>query len=139
MALVETNDPASALSIGHYKASVTYEDAGSGASTVVALAGFPLGVIPLACWVEITEVFADEADTAITVGDTGGGDYLVGSTTIGDAAVTKVLATAAGSGWMTKPEEDWATDGLAITFSATELGDLTAGALTVHILYHKPE
>lgn len=138
MALVETNDPASALSIGHYKASVTYEDAGTEAAASTALAGFPLGVVVLACWVEITEEFAGEADAAITVGDTADADYLIGSLSLDGVAPTKMAGTA-GSGVLPCLEADWDGDGLDITWAATDLGDLTAGALTVHILYHKPE
>jgi hypothetical protein len=139
LALVETNDPASALSIGHYKASVTYEDAATGASTAIALAGFPLGVVVLGCWLEITEAFAGEADVAVTVGDTSDGDYLITSFNLNAVAATKMADTTIGSGALPCTEADWDGDGLDITFAATELGDLTAGALTVHILYHKPE
>ena len=137
MALVEKINHASDEPWGHYQASVTYEDAATGASTAVALANFPLGVVVLCGWIEITEVFAGEADAAVTVGDTADADYLIASLTLDGDAVTKMTGTA-GSGALPSPEADWATDGLDITFSATELGDLTAGALTVHILYRKP-
>jgi hypothetical protein len=139
LALVETIDHASALSIGHYQASVTYEDAGTGASTAVALAGFPLGVLVLGGWLEITEAFAGEADASVTVGDTSDADYLISSFNLNAVAAIAVADTTIGSGALPCTEADWDGDGLDITFSATELGDLTAGALTVHILYHRPE
>lgn len=136
--MIETNDFASATSIGHYKARLTWEDAGSGASTAVALSGFPTGVVVLTGWLEIVTPFAGEADAAITVGDTADSDYLISSFNLNAVAATKMTGVA-GSGVLPSPEADWATAALAATFSATELDDLTAGELVVHILYHKPE
>lgn len=123
---------------GHYVATLTYEDAADGASTAVALDDFPLGVIVESGWIEIVTEFAGEADAAVTVGDTADGDYLCSSLSLDGVAPTK-MASATGSGALPAQEADWATDGLDVTFAATELGDLTAGELKVHILFKKPE
>jgi hypothetical protein len=115
-----------------------FSDLGSGASDAIDITGFPTNAIYLGTSVEIDTAFAGEADLAMQIGFTGGDtDALVGSTNL-NAVAAGWLAITAGVVHAGTFAADWVTDNLAILFTATELDDVTAGGLTVHIHYALP-
>jgi hypothetical protein len=117
---------------------VDFSDLGSGASDSIALTGFPTDVIIVARALEIVTAFAGEADLACSGGDTGDADGQFASITIHALAAGWVdIVPGAESG--ARYEGDYATDGGDLTFSATELDDVTAGALKYHIFYFTPK
>lgn len=122
---------------GHYTADIAFGALGSGASSVEALAGFPLGVWVFATELEILTAFTGEADLAVIVGDTGDPNGLCESVSL-DAVAAGTFLGISGAETMRRIEGDLSTDGLAATFTATELDDVSAGSLRVHIKYLRP-
>jgi len=120
-----------------FEFDVAFGDLGSGAADAIALSDFPTGVFVMAASVEILDAFAGEGDLAMTVGDTGDADGLMGSVNLdGVAAGTVLNAFGAEQGF--RYEADLGTAGLAAAFAATELDDVTAGSLRVRIYYATP-
>lgn len=120
--------------MGEYIATLGYTDAATGTSTTVALTGFPANVIVHGALLEIDTAFAGEADATAALGDAGDIDELW----------TAFNLNAVAAGWanvvqgaMTRFKFEAAYAPI-ITFAATELDDLTAGAMTVHIYYSVP-
>lgn len=117
-----------------YKQTVTTASTGSGASTAVAFSGFPTNVLILGAALEINTAFAGEADVAVTVGDTADADELIASFNL-DSVAAGWAGVTAGAAVLPHFEADYGTAGGDLTFTATELGDLTAGSLTLHVFY----
>lgn len=117
---------------------VLFSDLGSGATDAIDVVGWPTNAIYLGTAVEIDTMFNGEADLSLQIGFTGGDtDALVGSTNL-DQVAAGWLAITAGIVHAGTFAADWETDSLALLFSATELDDVDAGALTVHIYYALP-
>lgn len=129
----------SGLAFGHYTATIAFSDLGSGASDAIALASFPLNAIYLGCAVEVpTTEFTGEADLVFEIGYTGGDtNALVESTALHETD-TGFLAVVAGVQHGGTFLADASDDGLAVLFGATELDDVTAGEMVVHIYYAVP-
>jgi len=108
----------------------------SGASTKIDLTGFPTRARIWDHQVEVKEVFAGEADVAVFAGDTADADELFASANLNAVAVGE-LAVTDGAAMTSRPriEADYDTAGAGLTFSATELGDLTAGKLIYRVFY----
>lgn len=106
----------------------------SGASTAKALDGFPTNVLRGPAAVQIVTPFAGEADVAMICGDTGDDNGLVEATNL-NAVAAGWLAHVPGAEAGFQFEADFSTAGADVTFTATELGDLTDGELVIHIPY----
>lgn len=131
--------PAGAVpyAIRAYELAVDFSDLGSGASDAIALAGFPGNVYVLGGGFVPSTAFAGEADLAAIIGDTSNDDGIMVSQTVhGVAAGTFIVGDGAETGFHF--EADWAGDGAAITFTATELDDVSSGAGVVRIFYVDP-
>ncbi len=122
----------------HFEVVVNFDDLSAGASDTAALTGFPLNAFVASRSLEVVIPFAGEADVAVSGGDTGDPD--------GQFTSFNLNAVAAGFGAITPGvedgpptfEADWETDGAQLTFTATELGDLTAGQLIYRVYYFAP-
>jgi hypothetical protein len=119
-----------------WTATSDWEDAGTGTSTTHDISsGFPTNVMVLGAALEIDTAFAGEADAAVILGDTNDTNGLIEAFTLDSIA----------AGWATIV---WGAESVPhfeaayapiLTYTATELDDLTAGALTVHIRYIEME
>lgn len=127
-----------AAQFGSYSITVDESEL-DGASQAIACTSFPLNVMPYAVSVKINELFAGQTDAAMTVGDTADGDYLVTSLDLDAIAAVGLADITIGSGALPCYEADWDGDGLDLTFSATDLGNLTTGNVTVTIYFQVPE
>lgn len=114
----------------------TFADLGSGASDTLAIAGFPVNSTLLGWNVVITTPYAGEADLAFTLGHTADPDGLIVSFNL-NAVAAGTAATVAGALYP-RPWADLSTSGLGWTFTATELDDVTAGAMRVDFYVLKP-
>lgn len=117
--------------------TVLFSDLGAGASDTIALTGLATGIIIQSVALEINTAFAGEADLAVTVGDTGDADELIASFNL-DSVAAGFAQALPGAALLGKYEPDYVTDGGTFTFTATELNDVTAGSLTLHINYVTP-
>ena len=118
-----------------YTLEVDFSDLGSGGSDTIPLTGFPTDVLTFGVGYFVpTSQFAGEADLAFAIGDTGDADGYCASTTL-DAMPAGTLGRTAGAQQGVIWEADWAADGAAITFTATQLDDVTAGHGFVHVPY----
>jgi len=116
---------------------VDFSDLGSGASDTIAMTGFPTDVIVVAAGLEIVTAFAGEADLACSAGDTDV-DGLFASITI-HALAAGWVDILPGSEAYPRYEGDYLGDTAQMTFTATELDDVTAGALKLHVYYFTPK
>lgn len=121
-----------------FKLNVSFSDLGSGTSHSEALTGFPTDVIIVARALEIVTAFAGEADLAVSGGDTGDADGQFTSITI-DSLAAGWVDIIPGAEAAPRYEGDWATDGADLTFTATELDDVTAGELNYYVYYFTPK
>jgi hypothetical protein len=122
-----------------YELTVDFSDLGSGASDAIACSGFPTNVFVCGQSLEIVTAFAGEADLAVTGGDTADADgrftsFNLDSVAAGHGAITVGAEGTSGPRW----EADYATAGADLTFSATELDDVTAGKLIYRVYYFAP-
>lgn len=139
---VTQRNPTAAGVISHipfqtFTQNVAFGDLGSGASDTIALTGFPTDVVIVSVRVEIVTAFGGEADLAMTLGDTVDADELIASFNL-NAVAAGWAKIVAGAELLPHFEPDYATDGGAVTFTATELDDVTAGELNVYIDYYTP-
>lgn len=112
---------------------VDFSDLGSGASDAIPLADFPTNVWTLGIgYVEVISAAAGEADLAFIIGDTNDDNGYCASVNL-NAATGRLYA--AGAELALRYEADFETAGGDITFSATELDDVTAGRWRVVIPY----
>ena len=121
-----------------FKQNVKFSDLGSGARDSIALAGFPTDAVVVDQRLEIVTPFAGEADLAVSGGDTADADgrftaFNLNAVAAGWAGITAGAEAAAPS-----HEADWATAGADLTFTATELDDVTAGELNYYVYYWLP-
>jgi hypothetical protein len=123
------------VAIQDWTATSDYTDAGTGASTTHDISsGFPTNAIILGAALEIDTPFAGEADAAVALGDAGATGGLWGAFTLNAVAAGWAAVTSGA-------EAIWHIEAAYVpilTYTATELGDLTAGALTAHIYYIAP-
>ena len=120
--------------VSAFTQTVLFSDLGSGASDAIALSSFPTNVLLIGAALEINTAFAGEADLAVKVGDTANDDELIASFNL-NAVSAGWAAITAGAATLPQFEADYGTAGGDITFTATELDDVTAGSLTLHIFY----
>lgn len=120
--------------VSAFTQTVLFSDLAAGAADSIALTGFPTNVLIVGAALEINTAFAGEPNTTVTLGDTGDADELIAAFTL-DSVAAGFAQTVAGAAVLPKVETDYGTAGADLTFAATELSDLTAGSLTVHILY----
>lgn len=117
--------------------TVLFSDLGAGASDTIALTGLATNILLLGAAIEINTAFAGEADVAVSVGDTGDPDELITAFTL-DSVAAGFVQGLSGAAQLGKFETDYVTAGGTFTFTATELNDVTAGSLTLHIFYITP-
>ncbi len=123
------------LDVKVYTVAIDFSDLGSGASDTVALTDFPTNAYTLGdAYAYVETAFAGEGDLAFTVGDTADADGYCASTNLDSVAAGTRLRTV-GAEFGLVFEADWETAGAAVTFTATELDDVTAGRLIVHVPY----
>jgi hypothetical protein len=120
--------------MGEYTQAISYTELGSGASDFIPVADFPTNAFVLAAWLEVDTAAAGEADLAATIGDTADDDGLMTTQNL-NAVVAGTRLAADGARTGVRWEADAGGDGLGVTFTATELDDVTAGAWTLHVLY----
>ena len=123
--------------VQRYTLDVDFSDLGSGASDAIACASFPTDVIIIGTALEIVTAFAGEADLAIIGGDTNDPNGRFEVVTI-HALAAGWVDIGAGAEAGARYEGDYSTDGADLTFTATELDDVTAGALKYYIYYITP-
>lgn len=125
-----------------YEKIVDYSDLtsgdGDGDSDEIACTDFPTGAWVVLDEVEIVTAFAGEADLALTIGDTADADGRVASFNLNAVAAGRAGITAGVESGAFRYEADYATAGAKLTFSATDLGDVTAGKLIWRCFYLRP-
>ena len=121
-----------------FKQNVKFSDLGSGASDSIALAGFPADAVIVDQRLEIVTAFAGEADLAVSGGDTADADGRFTSFNLNAVAAGWGAITAGAEAASPAHEADWATAGADLTFTATELDDVTAGELNYYVYYWLP-
>lgn len=87
---------------------------------------------------EIVTAFAGEADLAVSGGDTADADGRFASFNLDAVAAGWAAITAGAEAASPAHEADYATDGADLTFTATELDDVTAGELNYYVYYWLP-
>ena len=117
---------------------VEFSDLGSGASDSIALTGFPTNVFVVCESLEIVTAFAGEADLAVSGGDTADADGRFASFNLNAVAAGWAGITPGAESGAPRWEADYATDGADLTFTATELDDVTAGKLIYRVYYWAP-
>jgi hypothetical protein len=131
--------PADAVEYGVqvYELTVLFSDLGSGASDPFPLEGFPTRVFILGAGILINTAFAGEADFSAIIGDTNDDNGLMTVLVLnGVAAGTFLAADGAETGF--RFEADYAGAGADVTFTATELDDVSAGSCTIRVFYIDP-
>jgi hypothetical protein len=113
--------------IERWSSSVAFSDLGSGASDTIAIAGFPVNATLVGWNVVITTPWAGEADLAFSLGHTVDPDGLIVSFNLN--AVAAGQAAVVSGALYPRTWADLSTSGLAWTFTATELDDVSAGAM----------
>jgi len=126
-----------ALNLPVFTQTVLFSDLGSGASDTIAIAGLPTNILILGVAIEIDTAFAGEADLAVAFGDTADPDELIAAFTL-DSVAAGWAKVVAGVELLPHFEPDYVTDGAALTFTATELDDVTAGQMKIHVFYATP-
>ena len=121
-----------------FKQNVKFSDLGSGASDSIALAGFPTDAVVLDQRLEIVTAFAGEADLAVSAGDTADADGRFAAFNLNAVAAGWAAITAGAEAGSPVHEADWATAGADLTFTATELDDVSAGELNYYVYYWLP-
>lgn len=119
-----------------WSSSVAFGDLGSGASDAIAIAGFPLNATLLGWNLVIVTAWAGEADLAVELGHTADPDGLFTSFNL-NAVAAGIAATVSGA-LFPRTWADLSTSGLGWTFAATELDDVTAGAMRVDFYLLNP-
>jgi hypothetical protein len=119
-----------------WSSSVTFAALGSGASDAIAITGFPVNATLLGWNLVITTAWAGEADLAVELGHTADPDGLFTSFNLN--AVAAGLAATVSGALFPRPWADLSTSGLGWTFSATELDDVSAGAMRVDFYLLNP-
>ena len=120
-----------------YTLNVGFADLGSGASDTIAMTGFPTDVIIVSRALEIVTAFAGEADLACSAGDTDVDGQFASITIHALAAGWVDIIPGAESG--ARFEGDYLGDTAQMTFTATELDDVTAGELNYYVYYFSPK
>lgn len=124
--------------LAYHDIVVLFSDLGSGASGAIAVADFPTNVIYLGAAAQAGPQFTGEADLEFALGFTGGAtDALIEATALHETGVTPIAivqGTTPGGTFFA----DASGDGLAVLFTATELDDVSAGSLTIRVLYVDP-
>jgi hypothetical protein len=131
--------PAAAVqyAIRTYELTILFSELGSGASDAFPLEGFPTNVYVLGGGILINTAFAGEADFSAIIGDTNDDNGLMTVTVLnGVAAGTFLAANGAETGF--RFEADFAGAGGDVTFTATELNDVSAGSCTIRVFYIDP-
>lgn len=120
-----------------YELTVLFSELGSGASDPFPLEGFPTNVYVLGAGILVNIAGAGEADFSAIIGDTNDDNGLMTVTVLnGIAAGTFLAANGAETGFHF--EADYAGAGADVTFTATELNDVSAGSWTVRVFYIDP-
>jgi hypothetical protein len=135
--LTGSTDTVGGLRIQSHTQVIDFSELGSGATDNIPITGFPPGVFVLAAYLEVDDPAVGEPDVAAIIGDTVDPDGLMGPVNLDTVAANTLLGAGGvfqGFAW----EADQSTDGLSVTFTATELDDVTAGAWTAHVLYLLP-
>lgn len=130
-------DTIGGLRIQSFTQTILFSALGTGVTDNIPITGFPTDVFVLGAYLEVDTAAAGEPDVAATIGDTVDPDGLMGSVNLDVVAANTILGAAAalqGFAW----EPDQSTAGLGVTFTATQLDDVTAGAWTAHVLYLAP-
>lgn len=128
--------PAVTVSTGgvveEYTLDIDFSDLGSGASDLINATGFPLQTRILDAWLSVRVAAAGEADLACIIGVTADPDGYKTTQNLNAVASGTLLAAqgALASGLYYADAE---TSGLGVTFTATALEDVSAGAWTLHV------
>lgn len=106
------------------------DDELTGASQVVNIGtALPANAVVIAHELNVTEQFANEADTTITIGGTDA-DAIVASTDLDALGIGKYSGTLGAH-----PQGSFGSEQLVATFAATALDDLNAGSVTITVWY----
>jgi hypothetical protein len=119
-----------------WSSSVAFGDLGSGATDDIPIAGFPVNASLLGWNVVITTPWAGEADLAFTLGHTADADGLLLSFNLN--AVAAGQAAVVSGALYPRTWADLSTSGLKWVFTATELDDVSAGAMRVDFYLLNP-
>lgn len=135
---VDMGDAKLLMPLQRFSYKLGFADAGSGASTTVDIsAGFPANAVLVSAMLEIDTVWTGEVDAALQIGDVADPNGLATAFTLDSVAVGWAAALAPGAEVLAGGKFEAAYSPRA-TFTATELGDLTAGDCTIHIMYYTP-
>lgn len=102
----------------------------------IALTGCPTNVFPVAAYVEITTAMSGGTVSAVTVsvGDTAAATEVMAAVSVFTGASGKVQGTPGANSGLFKIEAAYAPIA-KFTSTTANLADLTAGSITVHLLY----
>jgi hypothetical protein len=119
-----------------FDATITFDQLGGGATDSILIAGAPTNIILLGVAARANPQFTGEADLSFEVGFEGGDvDALIDTTALHQTGAGTPIAVVQG---VVKAGQFYANisgSGLAVLFTATELNDVSAGSLTIRLLY----
>lgn len=119
-----------------FDATILFSELGGGATDSILIPGAPTNIILLGVAARANPQFTGEADLSFEVGFEGGDvDALIDTTALHQTGAGTPIAVVQGVVKAGQFYADISGSGFAVLFTATELDDVSAGSLTLRLLY----